>query len=167
MRQLDVIEAQLTRVLSFFPRVDTKAAGLFTINSAILTISALNVQAGDLKQWYITVPGVFMVLGLAASYFYLYRCNFPQLEGGQGSIIYFAEIEKRTESNFISEYEGASEDNYRKDLLGQIWRNSQILCQKYVAVAKAIRLTLATLLPFAVFLIMTAVEHTRMIVVKG
>jgi hypothetical protein len=48
MKDLNVIEAQLTRVLSFFPRVDTKVAGLFTVNSAVLTISALNVQAGDL-----------------------------------------------------------------------------------------------------------------------
>lgn len=30
MKDLDVVEAQLARVLSFFPRVDTKVAGLFT-----------------------------------------------------------------------------------------------------------------------------------------
>ena len=97
MKDLTVIEAQLTRVLNFFPRVDTKVAGLFTVNSAVLTVSALNVQAGDLKQWYIAIPAVFLVLGLVGSYTFLYRCNFPDLEGGQGSLIYFAAIQDRTE----------------------------------------------------------------------
>lgn len=45
MKDIDVTEAQLSRVLSFFSRVDTKVGGLFTVNSAILAISAANVQA--------------------------------------------------------------------------------------------------------------------------
>jgi hypothetical protein len=167
MKDLAVIEAQLDRVLGFFPRVDTKAAGLFTVNSAILTISALNVEAGDLKQWYVAVPGAFMLILLVASYAFLYRCNFPQLEGGQGSVIYFAEIQKRTETTFVADYEGTSDADYRRDLLGQVWRNSHILCDKYQSVAWAIRLTLATLLPFAIFLVMTAIEHTRTPILKA
>lgn len=167
MKDLDVIESQFERILSFFPRVDAKVAGLFTINSAILTISAMNVEAGDLKNWYIAVPAILMISGLIASYFFLYRCNFPELEGGQGSLIYFMEIQKRTETNYVSDYESATDAAYRSDLLSQIWRNSQILCQKYKAIAVAIRFTLATLIPFAVFLIMTAIEHTRFPVVNG
>jgi hypothetical protein len=167
MTDLDVIEAQLTRVLNFFPRVDTKAAGLFTVNSAILTIGSLNLSTGDLKLWYVTVPGVFALLLLAASYAYLYRCNFPDLKGGQGSLIYFGEIQRRTESTFIADYEAVSDDAYRRDMLGQVWRNSQILCQKYQALAWAIRATLAALLPFAVFLAATAMQHSQLPRVHG
>lgn len=167
MKDLDVVEAQLARVLSFFPRVDTKVAGLFTVNSAILTIAAMNVQAGDLKQWYIAIPGVLLLLGLIGSYTFLYRSNFPDLCGGRGSLIYFAEIQARTESVFVDEYADVSEEEYRADMLRQVWRNSVILCQKYRAVAVAIRLTLATLLPFAIFLLMTAIEHTRVPFLKG
>ncbi|GCD52775.1 Pycsar system effector family protein [Acetobacter pasteurianus] len=162
MQGLNAIEAQLARVLSFFPRVDTKVGGLFTVNSAVLTISALNVQAGDLKQWYIAVPAALLVLGLIAPYTFLYRCNFPDLEGGQGSLIYFAAIQNRTETNFKNEYNAISDADYRADMLGQIWRNSHILCAKYRAIAMAIRISLATLLPFAIFLVMAAIEHTRM-----
>jgi len=167
MKDLAVVEAQLTRILSFFPRVDTKIAGLFTVNSAILTISALNVEAGDLKQWYIAIPGVLMIVGLVASYFFLYRANFPDLNGGQGSLVYFATISDRTEANYIEEYEAITEVKYRADMLGQIWRNSHILCDKYKAVAVAVRVTLATLLPFVIFLIMTAIQHSRVPVVNG
>lgn len=161
MNDLAAIEAQLTRVLEFFPRVDTKVAGLFTIDAAILTVSALNVEAGDLRHWYIAVPGIFVVIGLVASLAFLYQCNFPQLDGGQGSLVYFGEIRKRTEANYLSEFEAVSEATYRRDLLGQVWRNSVILCDKYIAIARAIRCTLATLLPFSIFLIMTAIEHSR------
>ena len=167
MKDLTVIEAQLTRVLNFFPRVDTKVAGLFTVNSAVLTVSALNVQAGDLKQWYIAIPAVFLVLGLVGSYTFLYRCNFPDLEGGQGSLIYFAAIQDRTETKFKDEFEAVSEADYRADMLGQVWRNSLILCEKYRASAVAIRITLATFLPFAIFLVMTAIEHSRIPMIRG
>jgi len=167
MKDQTVIEAQLTRVLGFFPRVDTKIAGLFTVNSAILTISALNVEAGDLKQWYVSVPGVLMVVGLIASYFFLYRANFPDLNGGQGSLIYFSTVSDRTEANYIAEYEAVTDAQYRADMLGQVWRNSHILCEKYKAVATAVRITLATLLPFAIFLIMTAIQHSRVPFVNG
>lgn len=167
MKEIDVVEAQLNRVLGFFPRVDTKVVGLFTINSALLTISVLNVEAGDLKQWYIALPAIFLLIGLIASYVFVYRGNFPTLDGGQRSLIYFAEIQKRTEANFIAEYEAVSDEDYRADMLSQVWRNSQILNAKYESVAIATRLTLATLLPFSVFLLVTAVQHTRLPVVSG
>lgn len=167
MKDIDIIEAQLSRVLGFFPRVDTKVGGLFAVNSAILAISAANVQAGDLKQWYIVVPAVFLALGLIASYTFLYRCNFPNLSGDPNSLIYFTAIQNKTESAFIAEYEGATEDEYHADMLRQVWRNSVILCEKYRSVAVAIRLTLATLLPFAIFLTMTAIEHSRIPLFKS
>lgn len=167
MKDLDVIEAQLARVLSFFPRVDTKVAGLFSVNSVILTISALNVEAGDLMRWYIAVPGALLVIGLIASYTYLYKCNFPELEGGQGSLIYFSAIKQRTESTYKAEFEAVSNDDYRSDMIGQVWRNSHILSDKYKSIAMAIRLTLATLVPFTIFLVMTAIEHTRLPVMNG
>lgn len=83
MKDMAIAEHQLDRVLSFFPRVDTKAAGLFAVNAAILTIAAINVQAGDLKLWYVAIPGILMLVGLAISYTFLYRCNFPDLKGGR------------------------------------------------------------------------------------
>ena len=167
MKDIHLVEAQLTRVLNFFPRVDTKVAGIFTVNTGILTLSALNIEAGDLTRWYIAVPGALLLIGLIASYTFLYKCNFPDLEGGQGSLIYFLSIKDRTESKYKSEYEAVSEDEYRADLIGQIWRNSNILAAKYKSISTAIRLTLATLIPFSIFLTMTAIEHSRLPLMGG
>ena len=50
MKDLDRIAAHLTQVLGFFPRVDAKAGGLFAFNAAMITVTALNLKAGDLDQ---------------------------------------------------------------------------------------------------------------------
>lgn len=82
-------------------------------------------------------------------------------------MVYFSAIQDRTETKFKDEFEAINEADYRSDMLGQVWRNSHILCEKYRAIAVAIRITLATFLPFAIFLVMTAIEHTRMPVIGG
>lgn len=164
---MNVIEAQLARILGFFPRVDAKASGLFAVNSAIMTIGALNIEFGDLRYWYVSIPGAVTIALLVASFIFLYRANFPQLKGGEGSLIYFMEIRKRTEKKFIDEYLAVSEKDYQADLLGQVWRNSEILSQKYEDVAVATKLTLAALCPFLLFLVATAMQNSRVPLVGG
>ncbi|WP_262423150.1 Pycsar system effector family protein [Brevundimonas denitrificans] len=114
-----------------------------------------------------SVPGAFALAGLLISYIFLYRANFPDVKGGQGSLIYFAEIQNRTEPNYQSELEACSDDQFRKDLVGQVWRNSQILCAKYVAVKIAIIATTLSLVPFFIFLAVTASIHVRLPIFNG
>jgi hypothetical protein len=162
MQDLKTIEDQLTRTLGFFPRVDAKAAGLFAVNSAMMTVAILNVTVTDLAIWYVGVPAALTLLGLISSYVFLYRCNFPDLSGGNGSLLYFVEIQKRTEAVFITDYLAADDGTYRRDLLGQIWQNSKILCAKYKAIAAAIRLSLAALVPFVLLLAAESYVHATM-----
>lgn len=167
MNDVDVIQRQLDRVLGFFPRVEARINGLFGVNTFILAIGALNVSAPDLKLWFVTVPGLFAMAGLLASYAYLYRANFPDVKGSQGSLVYFAEIQKRTEANYQSELLVCSDERFQGDLVGQIWRNSQILSAKYVFVRNAIIATTVSLLPFFIFLAVTASTHVRLPLFKG
>ena len=62
---------------------------------------------------------------------YLYKQPFPNLEGGTASLVYFREIAKRTEAKFIEEFAKESTAGYVNDLLGQAWRNSVILKDKF------------------------------------
>lgn len=167
MKDLQVIASQLDRVLGFFPRVDTKAAGLFTVNSAMLTIAALNVRPDDLKLWYVGLPMALTIAGLIASYVFLYRSNFPNTGGGEGSLIHFVQVQKRTEANYLEEYLSADEERYRRDMLGQVWRNSQILCGKYNDVAKALRFTGVALIPFCILLSATSYLHAAVPLMKS
>ncbi|GAA0675177.1 MULTISPECIES: Pycsar system effector family protein [Sphingomonas] len=167
MNDTATLQSQLDRVLAFFPRVDARINGLFGVNTLVLAVGALNVAAPDLRQWYVTIPGVLALIALLLSYAFLFRANFPDVRGGAGSLVYFVEIQKRTESVYQSEVLGCSDDDYRKDLIGQIWRNSQILCDKYTYAKKAIICTSAALLPFALFLATTATLHVRIPIVKS
>lgn len=167
MKDIATIAAHLNQVLGFFPRVDTKANGLFAFNAAMITVTALNLKAGDLDLWYVGMPAAILVISLLASYFFLYRCNFPDLRGGRGSLIYFSEIQLRSQADFTVDYEAVDDDAYRRDLLGQVWRNSEILCSKYKDLAVAIRCTLIALVPFTWLLVAQAIVHAALPVVKG
>src|SRR5690606_11448187 len=106
--RLEVAERQLVLVQSFMPRIDAKVSALFAIVSAQLAVAVLNLNAADLPKWYVTVPlGLFLVM-IGWTYFNLYRCAYPHLEGGQSSLVYFAEIAKRRESEFIQQYSAVS-----------------------------------------------------------
>jgi hypothetical protein len=167
MKDIDVIQRQLERVLAFFPRVEARINGLFGVNTLILVIAALNLSPGDLMLWYVTVPGALLIVGLVASYYHLYKANFPDDNGGEGSLIFFKQIQQRTEANFITEFLACDEDKFRNDLLGQIWRNACILCVKYTRVKRAIFATAISVAPLVVFLIATATVHGRIPLLKG
>ena len=167
MNDIDIIQRQLDRVLAFFPRVEARINALFGANTLILAIGALNVSAPDLKLLFVTLPAILAIAGLLASYVFLYRANFPDVKGGQGSLVHFAEIEKRSEEDYHSELLACSDERFREDLVGQIWRNSQILCSKYVFVRKAIIATTLSLLPFLIFLAVTASIYARLPIFSG
>ncbi|NCP20308.1 MAG: hypothetical protein GW855_14275 [Erythrobacter sp.] len=167
MKDIDIIQRQLDRVLGFFPRIEARINALFGVNTLILIIAALNVSAGDLLLWYVTIPGSLMLIGLLVSYYHLFRANFPDDNGGEKSLIFFKEIQKRTESNYIAEFLDCSEATLRNDLLGQVWRNSRIVCEKYQRVKLAIIATAISIAPFVMFLVITGTIHARIPLVKG
>ncbi|MBS7669592.1 Pycsar system effector family protein [Croceicoccus gelatinilyticus] len=167
MKDLDIIQRQLDRVLGFFPRVEARINALFGVNTLILIIAALNVSAGDLQLWYVTIPGSLLLVGLLVSYYHLFRANFPDDNGGEKSLIFFKEIQKRTEANYIAEFHECSEATLRNDLLGQIWRNSCIVCEKYRRVKLAIIACAMSVAPFVVFLVITGAIHSRIPMLGG
>src|SRR5690606_33339647 len=161
MNDMDPIQRQLDRVLGFFPRVEARINALFGVNTLILAVSALNISLPDLAFWYVSVPGALLLAGLVTSYVFLFNANFPDTRGGQGSLVYFAEIRKRTEAGYLNDLAACSDAQFRDDLVGQIWRNSDILCCKYEAVKKAIIATALSIIPFVCFLAATATIHGR------
>jgi hypothetical protein len=79
-------------------------------------------------MWIATVASFLL---LAVSYFYLYRGGFPNVKGGTQSLVFFREIGNRTEARFIEEYSSQTPDALKRDVLGQVWRNSEILNEKF------------------------------------
>jgi len=103
----------------------------------------------------ILVP-VFFIGG---SLWHLYLGAFPSLEGGHDSLIYFREIAKRTESRFIEERSSQSDDGYAKDVLSQVWRNSEILRQKFNHISSAFNWMAVAILPWVECLVFLSVHY--------
>jgi hypothetical protein len=158
--KVEMASRQLDRTLSFFPRIDTKVTALFAVGSAELAITFLNVTYRDFQNWFVAVPATAVVILLGLVFYWLYKCNYPHIEGGQGSLIYFREVAARTEAAYLNEFGALDEDSLFSDLAAQTWRNSQILSLKFDFLKRASIALAWSMLPFAGALIASSVLHS-------
>ena len=122
---------QLNLVLSFFSRVDAKASVVLAVDTGMAGYLASRLPSPNaVLPWLLLIPLLAFVL-IGISLWHLYKGAFPNLTGGNLSLVYFREIAKRTETKFIDEFAEQSEADYAKDVLGQVWRNSEILVEKF------------------------------------
>lgn len=155
-QQLELAKDQLTRVQSFFSRVDAKHSVVLAVDTGMLAFLAGRAPAWSVAHgWQLLFP-IAATLCLANSIRYLYMSGHPTLTGGHNSIVYFREIAKRTETGYLEDFLGYSEEEYTKDLLAQVWRNSEILSSKFDHLQNALRYLAIAILPWLLSLIMFA-----------
>ncbi len=164
--RLEVAERQLALVQSFMPRIDAKVSALFAIASAQIAVAAINLTATDLPKWYVTIPLAVFLITIAITFTNLYRCAYPHLDGGHASLVYFAEIAKRRESDFIQQYTSISVADLTNDICGQIWRNSEIATLKFGYLKCATKFAMISLVPWSITLITAAFSNGRIPLVK-
>ena len=162
----DISRDQLNRVLGFFSRVDTVSSIVLGIDIGMLAILATNAPPTRAFSWYTLTAAVVPVLLLAKSLLHIYQGSFPRLAGGWISLIYFREIAVRKEDEFIREFTTQSEDAHIKDLLSQVWRNSEILTEKFNHLKSAFVWLGWALIPWLICLYLFASEHTETLFAK-
>jgi hypothetical protein len=155
---IDAAKDQLARTLSFFSRVDAKASVILAVDTGMLGILVANAPPVRTFDWSLLIVLLPTIL-LAISYWHLYKEAFPSLDGGHDSLIYFREIAKRTESQFIGAFQNQTEDFYLADLLSQVWRNSEILRNKFDHIRRAIDFMALAVLPWLIALAMLASKN--------
>jgi hypothetical protein len=149
---------QLNLVLGFFPRVDAKASVVLAVNTAMLGYLASRFPPPNtIAAWQLITPAVAFVL-LGISFVYLYKGAFPNLQGGNDSLVYFFQISSKTEAKFLQEFSALSEIEYANELLGQAWRNSQILTTKFKCLKNAFIFLALSVAPWTISLIEFAVH---------
>lgn len=159
---LEVAERQLDRIQNFFPRIDSKVSALFAIASGQVAFAAINLAIDDLKIWWIAIPAVLFAAGIAYAIWNLYWCTFPHLDGGHKSLVYFREIAKLRESEYLEQYFNLNEASLTRDVVGQIWRNSQIVDIKYGYLRLSTISTMLSLLPWGALLLATTLSHWKL-----
>jgi hypothetical protein len=126
-----VAKDQLNLVLNFFSRVDSKASVVLAVDTGMAGYLASRLSASSaMLSWPMLIPLLAFTL-IGFSIWRLYKGAFPNLVGGNQSLVYFREVAKRTEAKFIDEFMAQDEVAYVKDLLGQARRNSEILAEKF------------------------------------
>ncbi len=151
--QLNAAREQLRMVLDFFGRVETKPSVVLGVDLAMLGFLASKIPtAAHVPTAGWIAAGVFAFLN-GGSLWNLYRASAPQLEGGHDSLVYFREIAKRTEVGFVDEFRRLTEDALAKDVLGQVWRNSQILRIKFDCLVLAYRFMAVSIAAWVVALV--------------
>lgn len=152
---------ELALVLSFFPRAESKSSVLLAINTGMLAFLAAN--APPLREFssYMLISSALTMVSVGYSVWMLYRGAFPQLAGGHGSLIYFREIANRTEHRFIEEFKNQTEDHHATDVLGQVWRNSEILKIKFDCLKRAFTFTLMSLPAWLITIAMFAAQNSQ------
>ena len=153
---------QLALVLGFFSRLDSKLSVLLAVNTAMLAVLGTNAPPLKHLSLWIIVGAAFAIVLIGASIAFLYRGAFQQLKGGQGSLIYFRQIAQRTEHSFADAFKQQSEEEYVKDLLGQVWRNAQILDAKFDCLRTAFALLALALIPWVVTLVLFVTYNAQM-----
>lgn len=129
-KQLEFACKTLDRVLGFFQRVDSRAQVLMGIDVAMLFTLAVNAPSLVTPLW---VHAVFVVAAalLGLSLYKVYRVFNPQLRGPELSLIYFQEIAKLAEKEYLDRFTVQTVDGFTRDVLFQAWRNSEILIEKF------------------------------------
>jgi hypothetical protein len=157
-RVAEVAAEQLDRVLAFFPRADAKGSVLLAVDTGMLAVLASNCPPVSAFDWWMLIPILPLVL-LGISLFHLYLGAFPSLKGGEESLIYFREIAKKREQPFIDAFTAQTEEAYVKDLLGQVWRNSQILTMKFDRISSAFNFMALALVPWLGSLVWLTIHY--------
>ncbi len=133
MNNLDSINAardQLNRTLTFFSRVDAKASVILGVDTGLLAVLATRAFPYATLRWE-WIPIGLTLIALSTSFWHLFKEAFPVLKGGDGSALYFREVAKQTEAKYFETWKNLSDEQYLNELLGQVWRNSEILKQKF------------------------------------
>ena len=145
---------QLSVVLSFFSRVDAKLSVILAVDTGMLAVLATDAPPVKHFSWLMIIFAAITILLLALSIIFLYRGAFPSLKGGHASLIYFREIANRTEHKFIEEFKAQTDEQHVSDLLGQVWRNSEILKIKFDSLKTAFMLLARAIIPWVISLAM-------------
>jgi hypothetical protein len=157
---IDASKEQLTRVLGFFPRVDTVASVVLGVDLGMLALIANRALPLKTFEWQMAFAAIPVLL-VGFSLFHLFRGYFPRLKGGWLSLTYFREIAQREEAEFIREFRALNEQTYIDDLLSQVWRNSEILTQKFDHLSKAFMFLAWAILPWLIALVLLTSRTTE------
>lgn len=148
---------QLDRLMGFFPRVDGKATYLFTLNLALLGLTAVNFPYNGPETAMALAAGLTVLLNVF-SVISLYRAFFPDTRGATiaKSMLFFGAIAAEPWEDYRKRIKSLDPADLLDDVACQIHRNAEILSAKYGCVQHATAITAFAAVAFIAFLALAA-----------
>lgn len=128
------------RTLGWIATADVKIGAAIAIDSAMLGGLAA-AFAGSEHHVRTAWVYLFVCTGAAGMMFALFCAGFalfPRMDGPKTSMIFFGKIIKMDEATYIERFMKLSSHELLADLSAQIYRNSQIACDKHHWVRKSL-----------------------------
>lgn len=132
--RVDWAEKNLTRQIDWIGKFDVKANLLIAIYMAMLSYLFSVLPRLHLFNTGLTISTVLTIGLLSIGIACLFRALVPNVkisEGGPSSFIFFGTIPLKPAEQFVKSFSELNEDTYLTDLLWQVYRNAQILGQKF------------------------------------
>jgi hypothetical protein len=156
----DASKFHLQLVLGFFPRVESKASVVLALNTGLLGSLAANLPPRTQFHPKMSIACVVVAL-VAASYWHLFRSAFPNLKRTTPSLIFFGDVSRLKEGEFMEQFAAQDESAIARDLMSQTWRNSVILSDKFEHLKKAFILMLLSVIPWVLSLMMFTMANPQ------
>lgn len=158
---INVSKDNLSRVLGFFPRVDSLTSIVLAIDISLLAVLATNSPPLQFITKFQVITSLIFLIIDGISLFFLYKCQFPRLECEEKSLLFFREIAELEQLEFARKFLEQTEKDYLHDLIKQVWRNSEILKLKFQYLKNAFRFLVLALLPWIISLLTFASENKQ------
>ncbi len=148
--RVDLLEKELTRLLSWISSVETRIRLVLPLSMAMLGVLAVLTPA--YSSWAIlpAIMSAFSVLFLMLSVACAALASFPRTLGPKGSIIYFGGIASMELEQYRDAVKKLTTEEYLEDLIKQCHRNAQIAERKFVWIQRALGCVFLATTPWAI-----------------
>ncbi len=155
MQKIDVVEKELTRLLTWIQTADSRISLILPVTTVML--GALAALAPPMADWSIlsslttSIAVIFLVLSISCIAF----ASFPRTNGIKGSLLYFGGINSLELSQYKKRINQLTEDDYLDDLVNQCYVNAQIAEAKYAWIRKSLAFLFLSSAPwfFSIYLL--------------
>lgn len=150
--RIRIAECNLSRLLEWVGRVDSKSSVVLGINTAMLGVLAGLAPAPHLWTGWTVLLTLIGVLAPMVSLCFVYLVNYPQTKGPTKSLNFFGGISKHTFREYSAAFMKVTASDHLSDLLEQCHRNAEIVSWKFSALKWAYKWLLIGVVPWMICL---------------
>jgi hypothetical protein len=146
--RIRIAELNLSRLLDWIGRIDSKSSVVLGVNTAMLGVLASLAPAPHLWKSKFMIVAAFGTLFPVVSLCCVYFVNYPQTKGPVTSLNFFGGIAKHSFREYNHAFMKLSASEHLSDVLEQCHRNAEIVSWKFGALKIAYRALLIGVIPW-------------------